>query len=144
VPIRARLTHSGSGRLARVDNRSHDTGVIFHIARERDWDAARESGSYGVSTRGARLEDIGFIHASFEHQVARVGSVVYRDAAEPLVVLVIATDRLAVPVVVENLEGGDEGFPHIYGPLPVSAVVAVKQASVSPDGRFVIEDAANG
>ena len=111
---------------------------IFHIAFERDWESAEETGTYRVSTRGARLDDVGFIHAGFEHQVPIVGAALYKDASEPLVVLVIDTERLDVPVVVDNLEGGEEGFPHIYGPLPVRAVVDVRQASLTADGRFTV------
>ncbi len=94
---------------------------IFHIAFASEWKAAEETGSYRVSTRGAQLDDVGFIHAGFEHQVPIVGALFYRDAPEPLVVLVIDTELLDVPVVVENLDGGEEGFPHIYGPLAVRA-----------------------
>jgi hypothetical protein len=35
----------------------------------------------------------------------------YADAIASLVVLVIDTEVLDAPVVVENLEGGDEGLP---------------------------------
>ena len=31
----------------------------------------------------------------------------------------------AGPVVAENLEGGEELFPHIYGPIPITAVTEV-------------------
>jgi uncharacterized protein (DUF952 family) len=112
---------------------------IFHIAFESDWKSAEETGTYRVSTRGARLDEgVGFIHAGFEHQVPVVGAILYKDAPEPLVVLVIDTECLDVPVVVENLEGGEEGFPHIYGPLPVRAVVDVRPASLTADGRFMV------
>jgi uncharacterized protein (DUF952 family) len=113
--------------------------VIFHIALERDWNTANQDGAYRVSTRDATLEEVGFIHASFEHQVAGVGSLFYRDVGEPLVVLTIDTDRLEAPVVVEPPEGGDEAFPHIYGPLPTSAVIAVQRATVTDDGRFLVD-----
>ena len=36
-------------------------------------------------------------------------------------------DRLGVPVVPESPPGVDELFPHIYGPVPVTAVVAVTE-----------------
>jgi uncharacterized protein (DUF952 family) len=120
------------------------TRFIFHIAFESDWKAAEQSGTYRGSTRGARLDDVGFVHAGFEHQVSVVGGIVYRDASEPLVVLVIDTEHLDVPVVVENLEGGDEMFPHIYGPLPVRAVVDVLAAVITPDGRFVVREPRDG
>src|SRR4051812_43544532 len=35
----------------------------------------------------------------------------HADTTAPLVVLVIDKEMLDAPVVVENLEGGDEGFP---------------------------------
>jgi uncharacterized protein (DUF952 family) len=113
---------------------------IFHIAFERDWTAAMHAGEYRVSTRGATLEDVGFIHAGFENQVSTVGTARYHDVTEPLVVLVIDVNQLDVPVVVENLEGGAEAFPHIYGPLPVSAVVAVRAAGIDSAGQFIVGD----
>jgi uncharacterized protein (DUF952 family) len=127
------------GHSERVSHRpADDAKVILHIAFEADWDEATRTGIYRVSTRGATLDEVGYIHASFEDQVARVGAVLYADVREPLAVLVIDADRLDVPVIVENLEGGDEGFPHIYGPLPTSAVLAVRRARVTSDGRFLI------
>ena len=114
--------------------------TLFHIALLRDWHAAERSGGYEMSTRGLTLAEVGFIHASFEHQVTSVGTVVYADSSEPLVVLVIDRDRLDVPVVIENLDGGDEVFPHIYGPLPTDAVVAVLPASIDGNGNFTFGD----
>jgi uncharacterized protein (DUF952 family) len=111
---------------------------IFHIALVSEWKSAEEVGTYRVSTRGRSFEDVGFIHAGFEHQVPRVGAEIYKDVAEPLVVLVIDTERVDVPIRVENLEGGNEGFPHIYGPLRVCAVVDVRPANLTADGRFIV------
>jgi uncharacterized protein (DUF952 family) len=68
-----------------------------------------------------------------------VGAAWYADATAPRVVLVIDTELLDVPVVVENLECGDEGLPHIYGPLPTSAVVEVRRAEVIEGGFRVAE-----
>lgn len=127
-----------SGHPACVTDGFTDDTHIFHIAFESEWNAAKRGGTYRGSTRGADLDEVGFIHASFENQIARVGEGLYQDARGPLVVLAIDLDLLDAPVVVENLEGGDEGFPHIYGPLPTSAVIAVQRATVT-DGHFVIE-----
>jgi uncharacterized protein (DUF952 family) len=107
-----------------------DARTVFHIAFARDWDAAKRDGAYRISTRGLTLDDVGFIHAGFAHQVAGVGAAFYADVDEPLVLLVIDRDRLDVPVVVENLDGGDELFPHIYGPLPTTAVTEVRGFTV--------------
>jgi hypothetical protein len=44
----------------------------------------------------------------------------------------------------ENLEGGAEEFPHIYGTLPVDAVVAVLAVRASVDGTFTVDGLASG
>ena len=111
---------------------------IYHIAALTDWEDALSSGEYRIATRGERLEDVGFIHASFAHQVERSGAVHYGDASEALVVLVIDPTRLTSPVKVENLDGGSEELPHIYGPLPTSAVVDVLPVVVQ-EGQFTVE-----
>lgn len=115
-------------QCVRVTDRSGcpPSRLIFHIAFDSDWRSAERSGEYRISTMGKRLEDVGFIHASFEHQIPTVAAAVYRDTSSPLVLLVIDPDRLDVPVVVENLEGGQENFPHIYGALPAHAVIEVR------------------
>jgi len=111
---------------------------IFHIALTRDWEAALLVGEYRVSTLGATLDDVGFIHGSFREQVERIGSFLYVAVSEPVTVLDIDTHRLKVPVRVENLDGGLELFPHIYGPLPVSAVAATLPARIDA-GRFHVD-----
>jgi uncharacterized protein (DUF952 family) len=116
---------------------------IYHVALVDDWAEAQRIGEYRTSTRGARLEDVGFIHGSFRHQVERIGALVYGDVDEDLVVLVIDPARVHVPVKVENLEGGAEAFPHIYGPLPVEAVMTVLSAHARRDGTFTVEGQAS-
>ena len=115
----------------------HDgAGDIFHIALLRDWEAATPAGEYRVSTRGTTLDQVGFIHGSFRDQVERIGSALYATASEPVVILRIDRHRLAAPVRLENLEGGSELFPHIYGPLEIDAVVATIPAQT--DGRRLV------
>lgn len=94
---------------------------IFHLATAADWEAARSSGAYTTSTRGVTLAEEGFIHASRADQWQGVRERFYADVTEPLVLLVIDTDRLGVPVVEEQV--GGETFPHVYGAIPPFAVV---------------------
>ena len=99
---------------------------IFHLATLADWDAARASGAYTTSTRGVTLEDEGYIHCSRADQVDGVRAAYYADVGEPLVLLEIETDLLGVPVVDEApAPGVEETFPHVYGAVPPTAVVAV-------------------
>jgi uncharacterized protein (DUF952 family) len=96
---------------------------IFHVALRSDWEAAERSGAYTVSTRGRTLAEEGFIHASRGDQWQGVRDRYYADVDDPLVLLVIDTDRLRSPVVEEVPDGASETFPHIYGPLNPDAVV---------------------
>jgi glutathione S-transferase len=98
---------------------------IFHIARVDDWKAAQVAGEYRVSTLGRTLDEEGFIHASRRHQVAPVRAAFYADADLQLVLLEIDPARLDCDLRLEVPPGADEAFPHLYGALPVSAVVAV-------------------
>jgi uncharacterized protein (DUF952 family) len=98
--------------------------TIFHIALRADWDAARAAGGpYEISTRGRTLHDVGFLHACLTiDQAGRVHRSFYADA-DDLVLLVIDIDRLDAPVRHEEADG--DIFPHIYGPLPLDAVIDV-------------------
>lgn len=99
---------------------------LFHIALRSDWEEARRTGAYTTSTRGQTLAEVGFIHASRADQWTEVRALFYADVAEPLVLLRIDPALLDVPVVEEPAApGATETFPHIYGRLPVGAVVQV-------------------
>ena len=111
---------------------------IFHIATAREWEAATDVGSYRVSTLGRTLDDIGFIHCSFRRQVERIGSLVYGSVPDPLVLLEIDVGLLSAALRIESLDGGDDLFPHIYGPLPTAAVSAVLPARIV-DRRLVVD-----
>ncbi len=104
---------------------------LYHIALADDWAGAESSGEYAVSTRGRSLADDGFIHCSFAEQVAATADRFYADV-DDAVVLRIDPDRLMSRVVVEDLAGTGEQFPHVYGPIPVDAVVEVRRLRPAP------------
>lgn len=99
--------------------------TVFHVTGERDWAQARAAGEYRRSTRGLALEEQGFIHCSDASQVAQIANSVYEDFGGWLVVLEIRTEAVPAGVRYESREGGTETFPHIYGPVPIAAVIAV-------------------
>ncbi len=103
---------------------------IYHVATLADWQQAQQTGSYTTSTYGRTLEDEGFIHTARHDQVPEVRDRYYADVTEPLVVLEVETDRLDAPV--RDEEVGNEVFPHVYGPIPTSAVVAWRPARLPP------------
>lgn len=88
--------------------------MIFHLALESDWRAAGES--YRISTRGRTLDQVGFVHCSADlAQVRAVAAAFYTDLDEPLLLLHIDPAGLDVRV--------EDGYPHVYGPLPHASVV---------------------
>jgi uncharacterized protein (DUF952 family) len=115
---------------------------IFHIAEADHWDAAREAGHYERSTRGASLGEVGFVHCSFRHQVPVVLDALFDDWDGDLVLLQIDPAAVASPLRVENLEGGEELFPHVYGPVPTSSVVGVRPLR-RHEGRWHVPDTAH-
>ncbi|MEU6097450.1 DUF952 domain-containing protein [Streptomyces sp. NPDC047079] len=101
---------------------------LVHLTERSVWESARATGFYEMSTRGVTLQEEGFIHCSLRHQVPRVARRVYGQYEGPdeLVLLVIDPGLLTAPVRYEAVRPGGEEFPHIYGPIPVSAVVDVE------------------
>jgi uncharacterized protein (DUF952 family) len=114
--------------------------VIYHIARESDWEAALEAGEYRTSTLDRSLEEEGYIHAAYAGQVRGVVDAFYAGAAEPLLLLTIDERRLTVPLHVDAVPGQADGFPHIYGPLDVAAVVMATPLLRDERGRLELPD----
>jgi len=97
---------------------------IFHIAEADAW--ARRTDLYVTDT----LETEGFIHCSTEHQLAQVAARFYAGR-DDLVLITIDPDALGATLVHEDLYDMGEDFPHIYGPIPLSAVVDTVPFAVS-------------
>jgi uncharacterized protein (DUF952 family) len=109
--------------------------LIYHITAGPDWAQAQRDGTYQLSTRGITLAQQGFIHASTAPQVAAVANALY-EGATGLVVLVIDTGLVEPEIRYEQPPGASESFPHIYGPLSVTAVVRVLPLDPDASGRF--------
>ena len=114
--------------------------MIYHIAFEKDWESALEAGEYRISTLGRTLEDEGFLHASYGNQVRAVADRFYADVTEPLVLLTIDERRLTVPLQVDAVDGEADGYPHVYGPLDVAAVVMATPLLRDGQGRLELPD----
>jgi uncharacterized protein (DUF952 family) len=110
---------------------------LFHIADRACWEEAQQAGEYRWSTRGARLEEVGFIHCSATpDQVRRVAEAIYRDCGSPLVVLEIDADAARRAGAEVRMEDGGDGelFPHLYGPLQTDWVVVARYARFGDRG----------
>jgi uncharacterized protein (DUF952 family) len=95
---------------------------IFHIAEPEVW--AATSAIYTT----ADFESDGFIHCSTENQLGRVIETFYKGR-EDLVLLTIDPTVLQGILVYEDLDDIGERFPHVYGPIPVTAIIEAKTFS---------------
>ena len=103
----------------------------MHITTAKDWQAARDRGRYEVPS----LATEGFIHCSTPAQVVATANRFFAGRRD-LVLLAIDPSRLGSEVRFENLEGGDEPFPHVYGAIELEAVFAAHPWRPAPSGRF--------
>ena len=105
--------------------------IIYHLARQGDWEAAAPTGEYRV----ASLVEEGFIHCSKdEAQMLGVANRLFKGLVNVLV-LEVDTERLTSPVKHEPSRSG-EVYPHIYGPLNADAVVRVARLLADAQGKF--------
>ena len=94
------------------------TDLIYHLAEPADW--ARTTNGY----RPPSVEQEGFVHCSTEEQLPRLAHQRFIDSNN-LVLLTIDPDGLDDETLVfEDSYGAGEEFPHVYGPLPTTAVVS--------------------
>ena len=107
------------------------TERIYHFVDEGEYEACCSNGSYMPSA----FASDGFIHCSPAHLAAAVATLSLPGRGG-LVLLEIDTEFVGPEITWENLEGGANLFPHIYGPLNLDAVVAVHPFEPEEDGRF--------
>jgi uncharacterized protein (DUF952 family) len=110
--------------------------MIYHITTQADWEGARSSGIYLADS----FVEEGFIHCSSRQQVEPVANRFYHGRQD-LVLMTIDPEKIDAPLKWENLEGGQEKFPHIYGALNLSAVIRVVEIQPGPDGTFDLGEA---
>jgi glutathione S-transferase len=107
---------------------------LYHLALEEDWQQARRDGVYSRSTRGMSLEEVGFLHASWSHQVEPTWQRFYSDGPELRLLVIDPTHLEAAGLQVreEPAPGSGELFPHLFGALPIEAVLLAERYSPEP------------
>ncbi len=108
--------------------------LLVHLCGLDEWSRARASGEIRPDAAGGAR----FIHLSAPEQVHLPANRLYRNRGD-LVLLHIDPARLGSEVRWEpGLATDPESmlFPHLYGPLPVEAVIRVTAYRPGPDGTF--------
>ena len=111
----------------------------MHFCPREQWEAAIAAGRY----EGDTLSTVGFIHCSPPSLVHLPANTLARGRTD-LVLLEIDEAVLPEPPRYEPGDPADPDaplFPHVYGPIPVPAVVAVHDFPPSADGTFALPPA---
>ena len=111
-----------------------DPQLLVHLCGTREWQAAAESGRLAPES----LLTSGFVHLSTLQQAQLPATRLFAGRTDLLAVYV-DPQLLEAPVRWEPGEPDDPPamrFPHLYGPLPLSAVVEVRGYPPEPDGSF--------
>ncbi len=116
--------------------------MILHLIERASWDAVRASRQY----EPASLASEGFVHCTGDlDTLLIVANSFYRDVDGELVALELDEGALTAEVRWEaaahpdgRRAAADEPlFPHVYGPLDIAAVRAVRPVRRGHNGGFI-------
>jgi len=108
--------------------------LLLHLCEWRAWEAARDCADLCPPS----LTEVGFVHLSTWEQVHLPANRLFAGRTD-VVLLEIDPRLLTAPLRWEpgvTTDPESMVFPHLYGPLPVSAVIAVRAYLPSADGSF--------
>ena len=107
---------------------------LVHLCGAEEWATAQRCGVHSPPS----LTEVGFVHLSTPQQVHLPANRLYAGRTD-LVLLHIDGARLTSPVRWEpGVPGDPDGmvFPHLFGELPVDAVIRVTPYVPEADGAF--------
>lgn len=113
---------------------SASSPVLVHLCSADNWARAQATGEL----RPESLRAQGFVHLSAPYQVHLPANRLY-GGRHDLVLLHVDPAKLSDPLRWEPGVPTDPDamlFPHLYGPLPVSAVIDTTAYVPDDDGRF--------
>ncbi|GAC82924.1 DUF952 domain-containing protein [Gordonia paraffinivorans] len=111
-----------------------DHPVLTHLITADAWEASRGS----THLRPPSLAEAGFVHLSTPQQVHLPANRLFAGRRD-LLLLVLDPARLDAEIRWEPGVPTDPAsmlFPHLYGPLPLDAVVEVREYLPGPDNAF--------
>ena len=109
--------------------------TVYKIIAADLWKAAEDDGV--IMGAGIDLKD-GFIHLSTGRQARRTAQL-YFKGQDDLVLVAVDEAKLGDALKYEPSRDGDL-FPHLYGPLPMVAVLSVRPLLLGADGSHVFPE----
>jgi len=104
----------------------------FKLLRAEEWTTWRESGLFTGAP--VDLAD-GYIHLSAREQVRETAAKWFSDI-DPVMLVMIDLPPLGDSVRWEQSRGGAL-FPHVYGPIPSSAIAGHSKLRLGSDGEHI-------
>lgn len=102
----------------------------YHLVPEAVWVATDPGAPY----RAGSLADEGFIHCTDgADELVATANRHYRADPRPFLALTVDLDAAGSPWSIEDRAGI---YPHIFGPIERSAIVAVERMARDDDGTF--------
>jgi uncharacterized protein (DUF952 family) len=109
--------------------------TIYKLCPAGLWDEAVQAGRFA----GSAVDHAdGYIHFSGADQVAETAWLHFRGETD-LVLVAVDGDRLGPALRYERSRAGAL-YPHLYGPLPLAAVLWARPLPLAPDGRHRFPD----
>ena len=114
--------------------------MILHITTHKEWEEAQLVGEYCAPS----LKSDGFIHCSTIKQAEDTANIFFKGQ-HGLALLCIDENKLKSECKYENPTGGGLNdpsvgnlFPHIYGPINISAVIKIVDFPINEKGIFAL------
>lgn len=112
--------------------------MIYHITTHALWDKAlnegKDKGSYSHPTFAAE----GFIHCSTREQVLETLEAHFQQEKE--VLLLVIPEKQVKNILKWEVSRNGQEFPHLYGRIPLAAIVDVEILLRDEEGIWVLED----
>ncbi len=109
--------------------------LVFKILATEEWRAAEAVGGF---SRSAVDRADGYIHFSTAAQAPETAAKWFAGR-EDLTLVAVDAAALGADLIWESSRGGAL-FPHLYGALPMRAVVWSRPLPLGPDGRHALGD----
>lgn len=106
---------------------------VYKICTAHEWAQAQVRDRFEGSADDARD---GFIHLSTAAQVPGTAARHFQGR-QGLMLLAVDADELGAALKWERSRGGEK-FPHLYAPLPVTAVAWARPLQLGPEGMHLL------